>query len=110
VLGFRPEDVHDAAGGSGPDSVALDGAVVHVEYSGRQNVVTVVVDAPLVFAPGVEPSPAVATLRALFPPRSVIRPGQPARVTVEAAQAHVFDAATGQALWHPDDGGGGAAR
>ena len=103
VLGFRAEDVHDAAVDSDPDFVALDGAVTNVEYSGRQNVVTVVVDAPLVFAPGVEPSPAVATLRAHFPPRSVIRPGQPARVTVEAAQAHVFDAVTGEALWHPAD-------
>ena len=101
VLGLRAEDVPDAAGGSDPDAVALDGIVTHVEYTGRQNVVTVAVDAPPVIAPDVEPSGG-ATLQALFPPRAVVRTGQPVRVAVEAARAHVFDAGTGKALWHPD--------
>ena len=81
--------------------MALDGIVTHVEYTGRQNVVTVAVDAPPVIAPDVEPSGG-ATLQALFPPRAVVRTGQPVRVAVEAARAHVFDAVTGKALWHPD--------
>ena len=101
VLGLRAEDVADAAGGSDPDAVALDGIVTHVEYTGRQNVVTVAIDAPPVIAPDVEPSGG-ATLQALFPPRDVVRTGQPVRVAVEAARAHVFDAVTGKALWHPD--------
>jgi multiple sugar transport system ATP-binding protein len=101
VLGLRAEDVPDAAGGHDPDAVALDGIVTHVEYTGRQNVVTVAVDAPPVIAPDVEPSGG-ATVQSLFPPRAVVRTGQPVRVAVEAARAHVFDVVTGRALWHPD--------
>ena len=103
VLGLRAEDVIDASAGHDPDAVALDGMVTHVEYTGRQNVVTVAVDAPPVIAPDVEPSGG-ATLQALFPPRAVVRTGAVVRMAVEAARAHVFDAVTGRALWHPDGG------
>jgi multiple sugar transport system ATP-binding protein len=103
VLGVRPEEVHDAAAGHDPDAVALEGMVTGVEYTGRHHVVTVAVAAPPVDAPGV-PGPKPATLRSLFPPRAVIGPGDAVRVSVEAARAHVFDASTGAALWHPDDG------
>jgi multiple sugar transport system ATP-binding protein len=41
-------------------------------------------------------------LTVLFPPRVVIRPGDAVRIAVDAARAHVFDAATGRALWHSD--------
>jgi len=102
LLGLRAEEVHDAAAGHDPDAVTLDGMVTHVEYTGRQNVVTVAVDAPPVIAPGVEPSGG-ATVHALFPPRALVRTGEPVRVAVEAGRAHVFDAVTGRALWHPDD-------
>jgi multiple sugar transport system ATP-binding protein len=103
VLALRAEDVHDAAGGSDPDSVALEGVVTDVEYSGRDNVVTVALGAPPVTAPGAGSSTG-STLRAHFSPRVAIRPGQGVRVAVEAARAHVFDALTGRALWHPEDG------
>jgi multiple sugar transport system ATP-binding protein len=105
VLGLRAEDVHDAAAGHDPDAVALDAVVTHVEYSGRQNVVTVAVGAPPVTTPGIELSvggSAGATLRSLFPPRAEVRPGEAVRVAVEAARAHVFDAVTGEALRHPE--------
>jgi multiple sugar transport system ATP-binding protein len=101
VLGLRAEDVHDAAAADDPDAVALEGMVTGVEYTGRHNVVTVAVVAPPVEAPGIDGS-RPASLRALFPPRAVVRLGDAVRVSVEAARAHVFDASTGAALWHPD--------
>jgi multiple sugar transport system ATP-binding protein len=79
--------------------------VTNVEYTGRQNVVTVVMDAPLVVVPDPElivGSATGATLRSLFPARAEVRPGDSVRLAVEAARAHVFDAVTGEALWHPE--------
>lgn len=108
VLGLRAEDVRDAAAGHGPDAVALDGLVTQVEYSGRQNVVTVAVDAPLVTVPDADlplGGSSGATLRTFFPPRAAVRLGERIRLAVEAARAHVFDVVTGEALWHPDDSG-----
>ena len=106
VLGLRAEDVHDAAAGEGAESVALDGVVTDSAYAGRHTVVSVAVGAPPVTAPGVElsaGSSSGATLRSFFPAGAAVRPGNPVRVAVEAARAHVFDAGTGQALWHPAD-------
>jgi multiple sugar transport system ATP-binding protein len=108
VLALRAEDVSPATSDDDPDSVALDATVIHAEYTGARNVVTVAVAAPAVTAPAVE-SAEGTTLRVLFPPRAVLRRGDDVRVTVDAARAHVFDAVTGRALWHPDglDGGSG---
>ncbi len=103
VLGLRAEDVHGADARPSPESVTLDAVVGDVEYTGRQNVVALLVDAPPVVVPDGELSgvPSVATLHAYFPPRAAIRPGDAVRVAVEAARAHVFDAVTGRALSHP---------
>ncbi len=101
VLGLRAADVHDAGAGLDPDAVALDAVVTDVEYTGRHNVVVLAVAAPPVVAPGINgPKPAI--LRSLFAPRIPVRLGDTVRISVEAARAHVFDAATGAALWHPD--------
>jgi multiple sugar transport system ATP-binding protein len=104
VLGLRAEDVHGADARPTPESVTLDAVVSDVEYTGRHNVVALLMDAPPVVVPGGEPfaAPSVATLHAYFPPRAVIRPGDAVRVAVEAARAHVFDAVSGQALFHPE--------
>jgi multiple sugar transport system ATP-binding protein len=103
VLGLRAEDVHRAEGPSSPESVTLDAVVSDVEYTGPRNVVGLVVGAPPVALPGGHLSDAsfVATLHAFFPPQAAIRPGDAVRVAVEAARAHVFDAVTGRALYHP---------
>jgi multiple sugar transport system ATP-binding protein len=103
VLGLRAEDVHGADARPSPESVTLDAVVGDVEYTGRQNVVALLVDAPPVVVPDGELSgvPSVATLHAYFPPRAAIRPGDAVRVAVEAARAHVFDAVTRRALSHP---------
>ncbi|TFV74305.1 ABC transporter ATP-binding protein [Blastococcus sp. CT_GayMR19] len=106
VLGLRPEDVHDAGTGEAPEAVALDGVVTEAAYTGRNTVVSLAVGAPPVTAPGVElsaGSSSGATLRSFFPAGAAVRPGDAVRVAVEAVRAHVFDAVTGQALWHPAD-------
>jgi ABC-type sugar transport system ATPase subunit len=106
VIGLRAEDVHDAAAGTDPEAVALDAVVTLVEYTGRHNVVTLAVGAAPVTAPGAALSAGAAsgaTLRALFPPRAGVRPGDAVRVAVDAGRAHVFSAETGRALWHPAD-------
>jgi multiple sugar transport system ATP-binding protein len=102
VLGLRAEDVSPATPDHDPDRVALDATVLHVEYTGRQNVVTAAVAAPPVTAPGVEAFEGT-TLTVPFPPRAVVRPGDAVRLAVDATRAHVFDAVSGRALWHPDD-------
>ena len=103
VLGLRAEDVHDAAAGHDQDSVTLDAVVTDVEFCGRHNVVTLAVGAAGVPGASTPPGggPPGETLRSRFPARSGVRPGDAVRVAVEAGRAHVFDAVTGTALWHP---------
>jgi multiple sugar transport system ATP-binding protein len=106
VLGLRAEDVHPLEAGHGPDSVTLDGVVTHVEYTGRHNLVRLLVDAPPVVAPAVDrtgDSWAGATLHSCFPPGAAVRVGSRVPIAVEGSRAHVFDAVTGAALWHPGD-------
>jgi multiple sugar transport system ATP-binding protein len=104
VLGLRAEDVHAVEAGLDPDAVTLDAVVSDVEYTGRHNVVAMLVGAPPVLVPDGELSgdSPLATLHAYFPPRAAVRPGDAARVAVEASRAHVFDAVTGRALCHPE--------
>lgn len=108
VLGFRPEDVHRAAAGHDPETVSLRGVVTGVEYTGRNTLVSVAIDGPAVTAAGADAGAVTAgsegsNLRALYPADARIVPGDGAQVAVEAARAHVFDAVTGRALWHPAD-------
>jgi multiple sugar transport system ATP-binding protein len=107
VLGLRAEDVTPAAADHDPDSVTLDATVVHAEYTGRHNVVTVEVAAlPPVTeleTPGAGDLGG-ARLCVPFPARAVFRRGDGVRIAVDAGRAHVFDATTGRALWHPETG------
>ena len=110
VLGFRAEDVRNAAAGADPDAVVLDGLVTAVEFNGRQTVVTATIDA--LRAGGAElfvDLPSGSVLRAYFGPDVAVHPGSGARLGVEAVRAHVFDPVTGQALWHPGETGDGSA-
>jgi multiple sugar transport system ATP-binding protein len=107
VLGLRAEDVHPPDVAPGADSVTLDAVVTHVEFVGQHTLVRVLVDASAVTAPGADRDAAGwagATLHSLFPPREVVRIGSTVPIAVEGARAHVFDVATGRALWHPADG------
>jgi multiple sugar transport system ATP-binding protein len=101
LLGFRAEDVHDADAGEHPDAVTLQAVVSDVEYTGRQHVVGLVVEAAPVVVAG---AASASVLHAFWPSHAVIRPGDTVRIAVEGARAHVFDAVTGDALWHPGQG------
>ena len=86
-------------------TVSLRGLVTAVEYTGRNHVVSVAVDGPAVTAPGADLSGSTKpALRALFPGDAEVRPGDDAQLAVDGTRAHVFDPATGQAIWHPLDG------
>lgn len=100
VLGWRPEDVRPGPASS--DAVAVDAVVTAVEYLGRNQMVTLAVGAAPVTAPGAGlAAPGGATLRALWPPREVIRAGDATRVALDARRAHVFGAVTGATLHSP---------
>jgi multiple sugar transport system ATP-binding protein len=107
VLGLRPEDVREATGqGANPDLVTLQGVVTCVEYTGRQNVVSAAIDVQA--GPGSSaslPDGEAPMLRSLFPPRAAVQRGEPVWLAVQGARTHVFDAVTGEALWHPTGDG-----
>jgi multiple sugar transport system ATP-binding protein len=106
VLGLRSPDVLDAdAQPDGLDHVVLPATVTGLEYTGRQTVVSADVQGSSLAA--IDESvlaamPLGTTLRAHFHPRTTVRAGDAVRLAVDVSRAHVFDAATGQALWHPD--------
>jgi multiple sugar transport system ATP-binding protein len=102
LLGFRAEDVHDADDGEHPDSVTLEALVTDVEYTGRQHVVGLVVQAAPVVAPGAGFARIATTLHAFWPSSAAIKPGDSVGIALDGARAHVFDARTGRALWHPE--------
>jgi len=106
VLGLRAQDVYEAGGQpEDADSVELPAMVTASEYVGRHTVISAQVQAS---SGGVLPEsvlaalPFGATLRALFPARTTVRPGDTVRLGVNVTRAHVFDAVTGLALWHPE--------
>jgi multiple sugar transport system ATP-binding protein len=100
VLGFRPDDV--STGPVSSEEVALDAVVTAVEYTGPAQAVTLAVGAPPVTAPGAGlAAGGGATLRATYPPQPPVRVGDAVRVGLDARRAHVFDAVTGRALYHP---------
>jgi multiple sugar transport system ATP-binding protein len=72
-----------------------------VERLGPATHVTVELDVPPVWAPGADRPAGRARLAAVYPAHDPVRAGQPVRVAVDATRVHVFDPATGRALWHP---------
>ncbi len=106
VLALRAQDVGDASRPYDPALVTLAGTVIRSEFTGPHRVVAIAVDGPAVTAPGAEFSVGGgpgSLLRALLPPRTDVRLGDSVRVAVDATRAHVFDPATGRALWHPPE-------
>lgn len=91
TLGVRAEDVRDAGNDPDPDHACLSGPIKAVNRNGRDAFLTVQV--------------GEHRLIARFSGRTDLRVGDVVTVAVDAARAHVFDRATGLALYHP---GGGA--
>jgi multiple sugar transport system ATP-binding protein len=103
VLGVRPEHVYDATAGCDPEFVALPATVLAVEHTGPVQHVTLAVQAPPVTAPGAgaDVRTSRAQIRARFPARVRVPPGTSVQIAVDVGRAHVFDGATGEALWNP---------
>jgi multiple sugar transport system ATP-binding protein len=87
TLGLRPEDVRDAGSAPDPDHVCLSGQVRAIDRNGRDAYLTVHVGEHRVVA--------------RFSGRSEARVGDRVTIAIDSARAHVFDAATGLALYHP---------
>ncbi|MEP6561422.1 MAG: ABC transporter ATP-binding protein [Nakamurella sp.] len=87
TLGLRAEDVQAADQSSDPDRTRLTGIVRSIENTGRHAYVTV----------------SVAEHRVVtrLAGRNALRPGDKLDITVDPARAHVFDSATGRAIFHP---------
>jgi multiple sugar transport system ATP-binding protein len=87
TLGLRAEDVHAADPSADPDRTRLTGTVRSAENTGRHAYLKVDI--------------AGHTVVARFAGRNALRPGDKVDITVDPARAHVFDSATGRALFHP---------
>jgi multiple sugar transport system ATP-binding protein len=102
VLGFRPEVVLDARAVEDPSLTQVTGVASSVEFNGPDFTVTVALGVAPVSLKDLPPiGPA---LRTRFARRQAVRPGEPVAVAVDATRAHVFDALTGSAIWHPVEG------
>jgi len=87
TLGLRGEDVCDAGDSPDPDHAVLSGRVRGIDRNGRDAFVRVQV--------------GEQQLVARFGGGTGVRIGDEVRLAVNAAAAHVFDAVTGAALYHP---------
>ncbi len=87
TLGLRPESVTAVPPDPDPDATVLTGRVRAVERTGRDTFLTVEV--------------SVGRLIGRFDGRLRVRVGDTIGLSIDAAAAHVFDAATGRALHHP---------
>jgi multiple sugar transport system ATP-binding protein len=94
LLGLRPEDVTAAGAAADPSAVAVPVVVREVVRLGPQAVVT-----GEVAVPGDADG---ARLAARVDAGTPLRPGDRVELLVDARRAHVFDAATGRALAHPE--------
>jgi multiple sugar transport system ATP-binding protein len=87
MLGLRAEDIRDAGREPDPDHTCLSGTVKAIDRTGRDTYLTVQVGGH--------------RLVARFSGRTGARLGDVVTIAVDAARAHVFDRATGRALYHP---------
>jgi multiple sugar transport system ATP-binding protein len=112
VIGFRPEDLEDAALLADPDeSRILSSTADLVEAMGSDVLAHFGIDAPPVLTDdtrelarhaGQELSSEPAgrsELIARLSPRTVVKEGDPLRVVVDTSRLHVFDPGTGLSVW-----------
>lgn len=100
IVGIRPEDMEDALVSAGQAQITVP--VTLVESLGSEAMVHIAIDAPWV--DGGDPDAVVAigetkAAVARFSPKSNVRIGDSARVTIDAAQLHFFDPDTRASLW-----------
>jgi len=93
LLGLRAEDVTEAGPDADPAAVSVPVSVRSVETPGRDALVGAEV--------GLPGEADGARLVARVPGGTNLRRGDRAELLVDARRAHVFDAVTGRALFHP---------
>jgi multiple sugar transport system ATP-binding protein len=112
VVGVRPEDLNERAGGQDGGRPTVRGTVERVEALGANLLAYFPVDAPPP-APGgiaavvtgemLEEAPIVGTSGSLFcaalEPRRSVRIGEPIETTFDTKRLHFFDTEDGAAVW-----------
>lgn len=105
VLGIRPEDFEDASlSAGGGDGRVLTAPVTLLEALGSEIMVHFRLDAPTVDSgdpDAVEDAGGESAANAVgrFNPRSTVRMGDTAQITVATENAHFFDHDTREAIW-----------
>jgi multiple sugar transport system ATP-binding protein len=113
IFGIRPEDMEDAALGPRRPGSTLKATADLVESMGSDVLVHLSVDAPPVVTDDTKElaedagthdlAPTEVLNRALFvarfSPRTTVREGEAVELVVDTERLHVFDPATGTALW-----------
>ncbi len=100
IVGIRPEDMEDTLVSSGPAQITVP--VILVESLGSEAMVHIAIDAPWVDGGDPDAVAAIGETKAAvarFSPKSNVRMGERARVTIDAAQLHFFDPETRASLW-----------
>ena len=100
IVGIRPEDMEDATVAPGPATIEVP--VTLVEALGSEAMVHLQIDAPWVDGGDPDAVAIIGDARsavARFSPKSRVRAGNTARVTIEAAQLHFFDPDTRASIW-----------
>ena len=103
VVGIRPEDFEDAAHDA-DGAARVTARVDLIEALGAEIIVHFHLDAPVVVSgdPDAADAPAAegaANTTGRFHPRSAVRPGSTADITVAVENLHFFDPVTHAAIW-----------
>ncbi|WP_339696365.1 sn-glycerol-3-phosphate ABC transporter ATP-binding protein UgpC [Celeribacter baekdonensis] len=100
IVGIRPEHLNDAT--VRPASAEISAAVTLVEALGSESMVHLKIDAPWVDSGDPDAEPEISTGKAAvarFSPKSTVRAGDIARVSIEAEELHFFDPDSRASIW-----------
>ncbi|NTE99987.1 ABC transporter ATP-binding protein [Agrobacterium tumefaciens] len=100
VIGIRPEHMNDAA--LKPSSAEISAPVTLVEALGSESMVHLNIDAPWVDAGDPDAVQDIADEKAAvarFSPKSTVRVGDNARISIDAEEIHFFDLDSRASIW-----------
>ena len=100
IVGIRPEHMNDAT--VQPASAEISAPITLVEALGSESMVHLMIDAPWVDAGDPDAIAEIGDERAAvarFSPKSGVRAGDKARVSIEAEELHFFDPESRTSLW-----------
>lgn len=100
IIGIRPEHMNDAA--LKPSSAEISAPVTLVEALGSESMVHLNIDAPWVDAGDPDAVQDIADEKAAvarFSPKSTVRVGENARISIDAEEIHFFDPDSRASIW-----------